>query len=115
MLMVFYTGIIALAVALKALSIFFIKLSMPVLIILKGSVLLYFIFLSYYIFSLYKITGIIYTLAAIETVFNGEPLIILLRDLKKLAALRAFLIIISIYFLKVSLGFRWTLSYLIKS
>jgi hypothetical protein len=60
-------------------------------------------------------TGMIYTLAAIETVFGGEPLIVLLRDLRKLAALRAFLIITFIYFLKVSLGFRWMLSYLIKS
>jgi hypothetical protein len=103
---VFYTKIIALAIALKALFIFLIKLFMLVLIILKGFILLYFIFLSYYTFNLYKITKIIYTLAAIKTIFNGELLIILLRDLRKLAALRAFPIIIFIYFLKINLGFR---------
>jgi hypothetical protein len=81
---------------------------------LKGSVRLYFIFLSYYIFSLYRITGIIYTLAAIETAFSGDSLIILLKDFRKLAVLRAFPIITFICFLKKSLGFRWTLSYLIK-
>jgi hypothetical protein len=112
---VFYTRIIALAAALKALFIFFIRLFIPVLIILKGFILLYFIFLNYYISSLYKVTKIIYTLAAIETVFNKKPLIILLKDLRKLAALRAFSVITFIYFLKVSLGFRWILSYLIKS
>jgi hypothetical protein len=115
MLVVFYIRIIALAVALKALFIFFIRLFIPVLIILKGFILLYFIFLSYYIFSLYRIIEIIYALAAIEIIFSGEPLIILLRDLRKLAALRAFPVITFICFLKVSLGFRWTLSYLIKS
>jgi hypothetical protein len=103
---VFYTKITALAAALKALSIFSTRLSMPVLIILEGSVLLYLIFLSYYASSLYRITGMTYTLAAMETISGGEPLIILLRDLRKLAALRAFPIITSICFLKVSLGFR---------
>jgi hypothetical protein len=115
MLVVFYTRIIALAAALKALFIFSTRLSMLVLIILKGFILLYLIFPSYYISSLYKITEIIYALAAIETASGGEPLIILLRNLRKLAALRAFPVITSICFLKVSLGFRWTLSYLIKS
>jgi hypothetical protein len=114
-LVVFYTGIIALAIVLKALFIFSIRLFMLVLIILEGFILLYFIFLSYYISSLYRITEIIYALAAIETVFGGEFLIVLLKDLRKLAALRAFPIITFICFLKVSLGFRWTLSYLIKS
>jgi hypothetical protein len=73
---------------------------------LEGSVLLYLIFPSHYTSSLYKITKIIYTLAAIETVFNKKPLIILLKDLRKLAALRAFPIITFICFLKVSLGSR---------
>jgi hypothetical protein len=86
-----------------------------VLIILKGSILLYLIFPSHYTSSLYKATKITYTLAAIKTIFNKEPLIILLKDLKKLAALRAFPIITFIYFLKVSLGSRWMLSHLIKS
>jgi hypothetical protein len=104
--MVFYTGIIALAAALKALFIFSTRLFMLVLIILKGFILLYFIFSSHYISSLYRITGIIYTLAAIKTIFSKEPLIILLKDLRKLATLRAFFIIIFIYFLKVSLGFK---------
>jgi hypothetical protein len=103
---VFYTRIIALAIALKTLFIFFIRLFILVLIILKGFILLYFIFLSYYIFSLYKITEIIYTLAAIETIFKKELLIILLKNLRKLTTLRAFFIIIFIYFLKVSLEFK---------
>jgi hypothetical protein len=103
---VFYTKTIALAAALKALFIFSIRLFIPVLIILKRFILLYFIFLSHYIFSLYKITGIIYTLVVIKTIFSREPLIILLKNLRKLAALRAFPIITFMYFLKVSLGFR---------
>jgi hypothetical protein len=39
-----------------------------------------------------------HALAARATAFKGEPLIILLRDLKKLAALRALPIITLIYF-----------------
>jgi hypothetical protein len=47
-----------------------------------------------------------YTLAARAITFKRDPLIILLSNFKKLAALRALLIIILIYFLKKSLGFR---------
>jgi hypothetical protein len=47
-----------------------------------------------------------YALAARAIAFRGDPLIILLSDLRKLAALRALLIITLIYFLKESLGFR---------
>jgi hypothetical protein len=88
--MVFHTKIIALATALKALFIFLTRLSISVLIILNRSVLLYFIFPSHYIFSLYKITKIIYALAAIKTAFSRDSLIILLKDLRKLTALSAF-------------------------
>lgn len=47
-----------------------------------------------------------YALAAKAIVFGGEPLIILLSDFRKLAALRALLIIILMCFLKESLKFR---------
>jgi hypothetical protein len=47
-----------------------------------------------------------YALAAKAIIFRGDPLIILLSNLKKLAALKALLIITLIYFLKESLGFR---------
>jgi hypothetical protein len=47
-----------------------------------------------------------YALAARAIAFKGDPLIILLSDLKKLAALRALPVITLIYFLKESLGFK---------
>jgi hypothetical protein len=47
-----------------------------------------------------------HALAARAIAFRGDLLIILLSNLKKLAALRALLIITLIYFLKESLGFK---------
>jgi hypothetical protein len=47
-----------------------------------------------------------HTLAARAITFRRDLLIILLSDFKKLAALRALLIITLIYFLKESLGFK---------
>jgi hypothetical protein len=47
-----------------------------------------------------------HALAARAIVFKGDPLIILLSNFKKLAALRALPVITLIYFLKKSLGFK---------
>jgi hypothetical protein len=47
-----------------------------------------------------------HTLAAKATASRGDPLIILLSNLKKLAALKALPVITLTYFLKESLGFR---------
>jgi hypothetical protein len=55
---------------------------------------------------LYRVTKRIYTFTALATMLKGEPFYVLLRDFRKFAVFSAFSIIISICFLKKSLGLR---------